>query len=210
MSEIDDIIDQEGLEPELSETPVTELPHELPVDQRFPEADVVGKFTYRTRNPYRGFEDPQQMQEYLSDLQANGGYMSAADAIGCNPNEISEYRKKNEKFRNLCNEALSKYQENIIKAAHRRAVHGVKRNVYFRDQKIDEKIEYSDSLMALFLKRADPEGFASREKIEVQGNVGITSFDYSSFSRRARDKMRELAQIILEDEALRAKGEVVE
>ena len=55
--------------------------------------------------------------------------------------------------------------------AERRAVDGVKQDVFYKGKVIAQKREYSDGLLTTLLKAGDPDRFADRKKLEHSGNT---------------------------------------
>lgn len=146
--------------------------------------------------------------KYLEVLRDSGAYITAADAVDVDPRAAYRVRRDDPEFAELCELALERHREIYIEAARARAIHGVQvpivggRN---RDEIVAHETKYSDSLMAMFLKRADP-SFRDKQEVNVTNNVSIRDqLDYTSLSKRARAKLRELLLIIKEDEALAAQ-----
>jgi len=151
---------------------------------------------------------------YLSALEETGMYQYAADMVNCNVHNIQDYRRDNPDFQDLCNQAIDRYRGSFILAAQERAIDGYKipiiggRN---RDQIITYETRYSDRLMELFLKRASTGEFTEKQIVSMEGQVDIRQeMDLASLSKRAKEKLRELLEIINDDNIRRGLGEVVE
>src|SRR5690606_37265056 len=141
---------------------------------------------------------------YLEALAASGEYVVAADAVNCRPGEIKKYRDQNPEFAEQCSEAIARFVAGLHGAAVVRARDGFEvpiiggRN---RDQIVAHERRYSDTLLSHLLKAHDPSRFGNKQEVTVNGSLDVsTHFDYSALSRRAREKLRELLQIIKEDQ----------
>lgn len=141
---------------------------------------------------------------YIDALKRSGSYSAAAAAVNVARAAMVRYRQENPEFQDLCDDALEAYKDNIVAAAHTRAVDGFDRPIIGgrnRDEIVATERVYSDGLMRMFLVRAD-ETFKDKREVTVNGNVGVRQmFDWSTLSKRARTKLRELIMIIKEDAA---------
>lgn len=157
---------------------------------------------------------PEHIHKYLEVLAATGLYIRGAEAVGCAATEIKSLRQDIPEFQAACDEAFERYRSIFIQEAQRRAVEGYEipiiggRN---RDQIVAKETRYSDRLMELFLKRSQDGAFTDRQEVQVSGNVDFKQeLDLKSLSKRARLALRELLDIINEDNANRALGNPVE
>jgi hypothetical protein len=141
-------------------------------------------------------------------------YVAAADAVCCYINDVRDYRRANPNFQDLCELALERYRSTFILEAQRRAVEGYEvpiiggRN---RDEVVAKERRFSDRLLELFLKRGKDDSFRDKQELTVNGGLDLKAeMDLSTLSQRARVKLRELLEIINEDEANRTLGKEVE
>lgn len=166
----------------------------------------------RYNRVYNPFEEEEQ-KEYLHALERCGQYIRAADACGLNCQEVEKYRKAHPEYNELCSLALKVFREVIIEEARRRACDGIDRVVVGgrnRDQILTTEKHFSDRLLELFLKRSNDGSFSDKQEIKVDGVDIKTQMDLSSLSTRARAKLRELLEILVDDDRQRAEGKVVE
>jgi hypothetical protein len=140
------------------------------------------------------------MMDYLDALAQYGHLGRAADVVGCDPREIRYARRDDPHFDALCVAAMEKFNAHIHEIAYDRAVNGVQVPIIggrFRDEVVAFETRYSDSLLRAFLLKTNPE-FAETKKIEVSGGIELVqTFEYSSFSKDIRAKLREILVILI-------------
>lgn len=146
---------------------------------------------------------PELWEPYLRALEEYGAYILAADIVGCTERDIRKVRRAEADFAVLCEDALERHRQSFVQSARKRAVDGVRRPIIGgrnRDEVVAHEVVFSDGLMSMFLKRHDPE-FRDSRKIELTGQVDLhQEMDFSKMSARARSKLRELLEVIKEDE----------
>lgn len=124
-----------------------------------------------TRATRLGPYDEGTARTYLEELEATGLKYHSARAAGSCYRSMQARVKEDEEFAELEREALARYKESLLEAAHQRAVHGVDEPVF--SQRTGSQIgvvrKYSDSLLQTLLKAKIPEEF--RENISVDANV---------------------------------------
>ena len=86
---------------------------------------------------------PERIKLYLALLETSGRKRYSAVMAGMEPNSLWRFRKQNTELQALEAEAMRGYCETLEGEAHRRAVDGVKKGLYFKGQKIDEETVYS-------------------------------------------------------------------
>jgi hypothetical protein len=161
---------------------------------------------------FEGLENEEQCSKYLAALRETGAYISAAEVINCNPREIADYRKREPEFAEMCKAMLEHFGAAIVAVARERVMNGWENPVVGgrnRDEIVAHTKHYSDSLTLAFLKKVDPD-FRDKSEVKVEATGSINTFDYSKYSRRVRDQLRLLAQMIKEDEEAVARGEKLE
>lgn len=167
----------------------------------------------RYRTKFNDFVE-EIFPRYLAALEETGMYQYAADMVNCEVHEIQRYRHNNPDFQDLCNQAIDRYRGSFILAAQERAVDGYEVPVIGgrnRDQIITYERRYSDRLMELFLKRASTGEFTDKQIVSMEGGIDIRQeMDFGSLSKRAKEKLRELLEIIKDDDIRRGLGETVE
>ena len=158
-----------------------------------------------------GLDDEPQATAYLTVLREGGSYTKAAVEMGVRVVDVKRYRDEVPEFQELCDLALEMHRQDILDEAKRRAVEGYTNPIIGgrnKDTIVGEERKYSDSLMAMLLKKIDPDGFKDRREVAVTANVAA-SFDYSKYSSRVREQLRLLAKMVKEDDEARARGEIL-
>lgn len=115
-------------------------------------------------------EDPK-LVAYLEALAETGRVMESCRAAGLTWAQMSKHRQRTKGFADVEDAAMEVYRDTLRREVHRRAVEGVQKPVYYRDQRIDEpgeSVVYSDRLLEMLLKRHCPE---YQEKVQVDHNV---------------------------------------
>ena len=124
---------------------------------------------------------PSDKRSFLETLSASGNLSSSAGVIGFTPSVISNARKTDPQFDEACRIALSKANLELEQEARRRALHGVVRKKYYRDQEIGEEIEYSDKLLMFLMQSSDPERFGNKKagntNVSIKQNISSADAD---------------------------------
>lgn len=107
-------------------------------------------------------------QQLLEVLRDKGTFATAAEAVGMTTEGVRSYRKRHPDFDQECKEAIEHYAASLEHEAHRRAVLGTTRPVFYRGEEVGSIQEYSDRLLELMLKRHIP---AFRDHSQVDMNV---------------------------------------
>jgi len=91
-------------------------------------------------------------------LQRNCGDMLAAcKAVGVSLIFVNQWRKDDPKVNEKLQEAERVGAQGLVSAAIQRAVHGVEKGVYFKGERVDTELVYSDGLLQTLLKAKIPE-----------------------------------------------------
>ncbi len=117
--------------------------------------------------------DERARRVFLEALQRTGMVGISADAAGVRHQTVYRMTKKNEYFAEMYQEALCAYRDGIEKEAHRRAVDGVKKGVWYRGARVGTEREYSDSLMQTLLKGNRPEKYRDRLDVDARVIAGV-------------------------------------
>ena len=100
---------------------------------------------------------------FLKALEQTGIVAEAARAAGVGRKTVYKYRDESPDFAARWEQALVDYAAVIEREAFRRAVEGVSEPIYGKDGEIvGQRLKYSDSLMALFLKATNREKFGTQ------------------------------------------------
>lgn len=135
---------------------------------------------------------------YCTILQITGSKRAAADAVGhASVVRIEKQLALDPIFHENTQVALDRHREAIYAAAHSRATVGYLVPVIGgknKDEIVAYERRYSDTLLALLLKRHFPEfAAAATPKLTVnntQNNVNLSTPDLSKLSREQRDRIR--------------------
>jgi hypothetical protein len=113
---------------------------------------------------------------FLKVLAKTGAVVAAAKAAGYVDSQmVRRYRKEDTEFAEAWQEALDAAMDVWEAEASRRAFEGVVKGVYFKGQKIDEELQFSDGLAQFMLKANRPEIYGERKRVDVnvEGTVGV-------------------------------------
>ncbi len=154
---------------------------------------------------------PDYHDEYLKALDKGQGlYSVAAEAVGCHPNEVAAYRKENSEFADECRAVEQKVRDRVVSEVFRRGMEGIDKAVIGgrdRNEIVHIEKHYSDQLLLALAKRCPDGSFTERQEITHKGEVGLRAeMDYSKLSPRARKMLRDLLQVIVEDEKAQNGG----
>ncbi len=109
---------------------------------------------------------------FLEIYAKNGNIRKSSDLMGIGSMTVRVAMKRDPEFREQVNLAYQDYADTIEEEARRRAVDGIPRNKYFRDQLLETETEYSDRLLEMLLKGAKPERY--RDRVDVSGKIETT------------------------------------
>ncbi len=151
---------------------------------------------------------PELHDAYLEALEKNEGlYAATAKVLGCKQTDIHDYRRDNFLFDQECKEVEQRVRDKIIAEVHRRGVQGIKKAIIGgrdRNEVVHEEVVYSDQLLLALAKRGADGSFTERQEITHKGELGLKAeMDYSRLSPRARKMLRDLLQVIIEDDQQR-------
>lgn len=147
---------------------------------------ISGNRLRQTRAVSR-LEELAHKKAFLKTFACIGRIGEASKIIGISSSCHSRWMKTSAKYREAFGRAKMKYVECLEKAAHHRAVHGVRRLKFFKDEPIIDPItgnpyeerEYSDRLLIKLLEANDPEKYRPRSENSrpadpsVSVNVGV-------------------------------------
>ena len=132
---------------------------------------IAGPRTRKTR----------RMVAFLEQYALCGNITRAAAHAGIERKQIYVWREQDPVFAERMAEADLKATEHLEAEAWRRAVEGspYRRTSYWRGEPVgvDEKTEYSDSLMTLLLKSRAPDKYRDKDAQPVQVIIKTVGFD---------------------------------
>lgn len=121
----------------------------------------------RTRRTQKKDWKPQ----FLTALESTGMVMEACKAVGVGRSTVYEARQRDEDFACAWADVDEALVERMEREAHRRAVHGVHRDVFYKGDVVGEERHYSDTLLIFLLKAKRPEVYRDNVKVEHSGTV---------------------------------------
>lgn len=124
--------------------------------------------------PNRKFDD-KAASRYLGFYARTGRKADAAHYAGVSYMTIRRWELADETFGQCCMEAHEVYLSHLEREAHRRAVEGwLEPVVAGKDPQIVTYVrKFSDRLLELLMKKADPSGYGNREAVTVNVNTGV-------------------------------------
>ena len=118
--------------------------------------------------------EPAWVDLFLRQLRAHGLIHTAATTAGVTKRTVDRLRESSAEFDYAVEAALEAAADELELEARRRAVEGVEKGVYFRGNRTDTEIVYSDSLLTTLLKAKRADEFAERKQITGAGGTPLT------------------------------------
>ena len=118
---------------------------------------------------------PSAYQCFLRVLEKSGRVTKAAEVSGVARGVAYRWKRDNEIFSKLWDRALKYRSELLEDEAIRRAVQGVKKNVYYMGAVCGTETVYSDALLSKLLEGNMPQKYRQNHKVELEGNVGVAT-----------------------------------
>lgn len=110
--------------------------------------------------------------KFLNALKQSPNISAAAKVAGIARQYAYEVRAGDPDFAKAWEDALGHAVDMAEGELYRRAVKGVKKNVYYQDKQIDTVREYSDTLLIFLLKSHKPEVYRETVRNELTGADG--------------------------------------
>jgi hypothetical protein len=161
-----------------------------------------------TGNMYEEFTAARK-KKYCDVLAKTADKLLARTKIGVSVATVRNHRKSDPVFNEMVEDAMEKFRMDLVAAAHKRGVKGLRRGLYYKgeptvdaDGKPVVEKHYSDKMLELLLKRYIPE-FNPKEKVEVTEKVDfdIEGIDLSKLNKEERKLFRKLVETAAVDEA---------
>jgi hypothetical protein len=108
----------------------------------------------------------QRVQRFLDTLAHTGCVKDAARVAGMSWVAATRAQKRYQLFANACTDALERSQQGLIAIAYQRAVEGRETIIIRKGEEFQRKIEPSDSMLGLLIKRGDMSGAKMAEQSE--------------------------------------------
>lgn len=142
---------------------------------------------------------PAVLDDFLTELAKLGHIGKACEVAGTTRGTVWARRKIDGDFEERYQEAIRQGAELLEDEAWRRAVQGVPRPIYKAGVHVGDRLEFSDRLIELLLKRHFPERYIERRALELTGKDGgpvrTASLNLGALSV---SKLNTLREILLE------------
>jgi len=129
---------------------------------------------------------------FLEALRAGYSVRHAAERAGPSAQRFYQWRQEDEVFGEEWAAAVEAGTDLLEDEAHRRAMHGVAKGVWYRGERVGEELEYSDKLLEVLLRARRPEKYAPAAQMKHSGTIESAvklSFDEPQ-ARRIMDNVR--------------------
>lgn len=130
--------------------------------------------------PDRTKRTPEKEQILLDMLATGKSVYKAASAAGIARSTAYEWRDTDPEFKARWEEALEAGIDAMEDEAHRRAVEGVTKPVYYQGVVCGEVQEYSDTLLIFQLKARRPEKYRENVNHNHSGAISVAVVNYGS------------------------------
>lgn len=154
----------------------------------------------------------ERKEQFCEALLLNRGQrLYAARSIGVSQPTVARHLRDDPEFRAMYEETMQLYRESLQSEAHRRAVEGTLKPIFFQGKRAvdtDENgnevpaavREYDTTLLVMLLKRHCPE-FKDKQVVENHNvNVDMGLADMEKMTPDQRSKLRELLETESEPE----------
>lgn len=109
---------------------------------------------------------------FLKALRQSPNVAAAARKAGYSRQWVYKLRQEDEDFAAAWDDAIGEAMDTAEGEIYRRAVRGVVRKVFYKDQVIDTVREYSDTLLIFMAKAHRPEVYRETVRSEMTGKDG--------------------------------------
>ena len=113
---------------------------------------------------------PAKIAVFLENLRSYANVTEACKAAGLDRTSTYIKKQNDPNFAKAWADAYDKGIDAMEEEAHRRAVDGVKKGIFYKGRQVATERVYSDTLAIFMLKGARPEKY--RERSEVTGKGG--------------------------------------
>jgi hypothetical protein len=128
------------------------------------------------RAPLKGYGRPQiseaVWEQFLAEICSNPNVAAACRATGVTYGGLREKKMRDKEFKARFDAAYSQGWDDLEGKATDRAFNGVARGVYYKGDRVDEEIHYSDAL-TMFLLKGNIDKY--RDRMEISGKLDITN-----------------------------------
>lgn len=137
--------------------PPQHIPHGVKVDH----ATMLPGF-----RPLKTGWTPERLQRFFDVLRYTGCVLDSCQVAGISDTSAYKMKARFPLFSAAWDDALARSQKGLIAIAHQRAVEGRETIIIRKGEEFQRKIEPSDSMLGLLIKRGDMSGGRLGEKAE--------------------------------------------
>lgn len=114
-----------------------------------------------------------KQKKFLKALAETANVSAACKAIDFSRSSIYDRKKADKEFSARWDEAVDIAIDKLELEVRRRALHGTRKGVYYKGQRVATEREYSDALAMFILKGHRPEKYRENVKAEVVNDVRL-------------------------------------
>lgn len=150
-------------------------------------------------------DDPVAQELICRNFAKMGRIVAACAVSNVAPNTVKALMLKDPDFRARLQHAGQVYASRVLAEVQRRAIHGVTKPVFYKGEIVGTVQEYSDRLLEIELRRADPEVRAMLDGPKSQTTVNVNSSSVTNILATSPDAL-EAAQAALDPRTM-SQGE---
>lgn len=139
---------------------------------------------------------PEVWTAFLATLAETGHVKNSCEAVGLNRITAYTRRRDDEDFRKLWEEAHQIGMSCLEDEAKRRAYEGVTKGVYYKGDRVDEEVVYSDALLMFLMQGRDTRYKRKQEITGADGGplLALAKLDDEGLEDLIQQKLRELKE----------------
>jgi hypothetical protein len=122
---------------------------------------------------------------WLEAFSELGTVSAACEVAAVGRTTVYQARQQDETFALAWADLEERTTERMEREAYRRAVEGVRSDIFFRDQVVGEEVKYSDTLLIFMLKSRRPDVYRENVKIEHSGHVDLSGMSDAALAELA-------------------------
>ena len=119
-----------------------------------------------------GFFTERKQEEFLKAYAKSGLFRKSAKKAGVCAQTVYNAMERDTVFKEKVDAAYEDFKEDLEEVVKDRVLEGVKKDVYYKGDKIGEETQFSDRLTELVLKRHVPE-YRDKSTIDMNQSGGI-------------------------------------
>lgn len=153
--------------------------------------DISDLVDNKSRYRVLSFDDSRK-QKFIEALATYGNITSAAGVVGVSPSTVKKHMADDEYFAECVSVARANHLAKLEAAAHKRAVDGIEKDIYFKGVVVGKERVYSDGLLQTLLAANDRERYGkSGGDVSVNVNNGMDNDQ----TKQVMDKLAQFLKI---------------